>query len=369
MARKKFEQLDLKDAFLFSAALEDPEACRLILEFTDRVSVSYFPGGNHMARKKFEQLDLKDAFLFSAALEDPEACRLILELFLGYPIAKITVHAEHSILLSSDFKSIRLDIYASDELSVGYNMEMQNEKENNLPMRSRYYQSELDIAALKPGEDYNDMKPGYIIFICTFDPFGKGLYKYTFENRCLETDMPLGDKTMKIFFNTKGTNPEDVSEELLAFLAYVEDSTDSCAEKTQSETVHKIHNRIKELKKNREMGAKFMLLEEAFLAYVEDSTDSCAEKTQSETVHKIHNRIKELKKNREMGAKFMLLEELIKDAQKKAGEEGISKGRSEEQNRYSGLILQLAKDGRSDLIVKAASDTHLLNALYEEYKL
>lgn len=279
-----------------------------------------------MARKKFEQLDLKDAFLFSAALEDPEACRLILELFLGYPIAKITVHAEHSILLSSDFKSVRLDIYASDELSVGYNMEMQNEKENNLPMRSRYYQSELDIAALKPGEDYNDMKPGYIIFICTFDPFGKGLYKYTFENRCLETDMPLGDKTMKIFFNTKGTNPEEVSEELLAFLAYVEDSTDSCAEKTQSETVHKIHNRIKELKKNREMGAK-----------------------------------------------FMMLEELIKDAEKKAGEEGrlegISKGRSEEQNRYSGLILQLAKDGRSELIVKAASDSHLLNALYEEYKL
>ena len=287
-----------------------------------------------MARKKFEQLDLKDAFLFSAALEDPEACRLILELFLGYPIANITVHAEHSILLSSDFKSVRLDIYASDELSVGYNMEMQNEKENNLPMRSRYYQSELDIAALKPGEDYNDMKPGYIIFICTFDPFGKGLYKYTFENRCLETDMPLGDKTMKIFFNTKGTNPEEVSEELLAFLAYVEDSTDSCAEKTQSETVHKIHNRIKELKKNREMGAK-----------------------------------------------FMLLEELIKSAEKKAGAEGladglvkgriegISKGRSEEQNRYSRLILRLAKDGRSDLIVKAASDTHLLDALYQEYKL
>lgn len=36
-----------------------------------------------MARKKFEQLNLQDAFLFSAALEDPETCRLILELFLG----------------------------------------------------------------------------------------------------------------------------------------------------------------------------------------------------------------------------------------------------------------------------------------------
>ena len=51
-----------------------------------------------MARKKFEQLNLQDAFLFSAALEDPETCRLILELFLGYPINNITVHAEHSIL-------------------------------------------------------------------------------------------------------------------------------------------------------------------------------------------------------------------------------------------------------------------------------
>ena len=91
-----------------------------------------------MARKKFEQLNLKDAFLFSAALEDPEACRLILELFLGHPISKVIVHAEHSILLSSDFKSIRLDIYASDEILAGYNLEMQNKNEYNLPKRSRY---------------------------------------------------------------------------------------------------------------------------------------------------------------------------------------------------------------------------------------
>lgn len=105
-----------------------------------------------MARKKFEQLNLQDAFLFSAALEDPETCRLILELFLGYPINNITVHAEHSILLTSDFKSVRLDIYASDKIKVGYNLEMQNKNENNLPKRSRYYQSELDVTSLKPGE-------------------------------------------------------------------------------------------------------------------------------------------------------------------------------------------------------------------------
>ncbi|MEI1257051.1 Rpn family recombination-promoting nuclease/putative transposase, partial [Blautia sp. JLR.GB0024] len=205
-------------------------------------------------------------------------------------------------------------------------LEMQNKNENNLSKRSRYYQSELDVTSLKPGETYNDLKPNYIIFICTFDPFGKGLYRYTFENRCLETDMALGDETQKIFFSTKGNNPEDISEELAAFLEYVENSTDQCAAKTQSETVHKIHNKIKELKKNREMGVK-----------------------------------------------YMLLDELIKSAEKEAAAEslakGLAEGKSKEQSRYSRLILLLADDGKNDQIVKAASDVHLLESLYQEYGL
>ncbi len=188
----------------------------------------------------------------------------------------------------------------------------------------------MDVTSLKPGETYNDLKPNYIIFICTFDPFGKGLYRYTFENRCLETDMALGDETQKIFFSTKGNNPEDISEELAAFLEYVENSTDQCAAKTQSETVHKIHNKIKELKKNREMGVK-----------------------------------------------YMLLDELIKSAEKEAAAEslakglaeGLAEGKSKEQSRYSRLILLLADDGKNDQIVKAASDVHLLESLYREYGL
>lgn len=39
------------------------------------------------------------------------------------------MHAEHSILVNSDFKSVRLDIYVSDEMQVNYNLEAQNEKE------------------------------------------------------------------------------------------------------------------------------------------------------------------------------------------------------------------------------------------------
>ena len=159
-------------------------------------------------------------------MEDPETCKLILELILGKPLPDVNVRVEHSILFNSDFRSIRLDVYAEDELQVGYDLEMQNRNKGKLPKRSRFYQAEIDVGALKPGQDFEDLKPSYIIFICTFDPFEDQLYRYTFEERCLERDFPLGDETRKIFLSTKGTNSNEVPAELVNFLHYVENSSD-----------------------------------------------------------------------------------------------------------------------------------------------
>ena len=61
----------------------------------------------------FQELDLSNAFLFALVLGIPEVCRLVLELILGRPMGKIQVHVEKSLLYSSDFKSVRLDVYAS----------------------------------------------------------------------------------------------------------------------------------------------------------------------------------------------------------------------------------------------------------------
>lgn len=212
--------------------------------------------------KKFQELDLKDAFLFAVALEDEETCRLILQLILDIPVGRLKVHAEHSLLYSSDFRSVRLDIYASDETSVEYNLEMQNGDEKNLPKRSRYHQAELDVMSLKPGEEVNNLKPGYVVFICTFDPFGRGLYRYTFENRCMENGMPLEDGTKKIFLSTKGTNETEVPEELVNFLRYVENSTDKYVESVQDKNLQEIHNKIAQLKRSREWEGRYMKFEE-----------------------------------------------------------------------------------------------------------
>ena len=170
---------------------------------------------------EFQKLNLSHSFLFAAAMEDAEICRLVLDIILGFKVPKVHVHVEHSILISSDFRSVRLDVYASDEMNVSYDVEVQNECNGNIAKRSWYYQAEMDVSSLKPGDDFSDLKPGYVIFICTFDP------------RCLETVKPLGDETRKIFLNNKGTNDAEVPKELVHFLKYMENSSDETSKKRE----------------------------------------------------------------------------------------------------------------------------------------
>ena len=212
--------------------------------------------------KKFKDLDLSNAFLFAAALEDPQTCQLVLEIILGRKVPKVKVHTEHTILYNSEFRSVRLDVYAQDEFHVSYDLEMQNQNERNLAKRSRYYQAEMDVSSLKPGEDFNGLRPSCIIYICTFDPFGKGLYQYVFEEYCKEAGLPLGDETKKIFLNTKGIHKDNVSQELMHFLQYVEKSTETTVQEGNDTSIKLLHQKVKALKQRRELEVNYMRFEE-----------------------------------------------------------------------------------------------------------
>lgn len=212
--------------------------------------------------KKFQDLDLKNAFLFTAAMEDEETCQIVLETILGKKIGRVKVDVEHTILYSSDIHSIRLDVYAGDTAQVDYDIEMQNDDKEDLARRSRYYQGQMDIARLKPGQDYHDLQPNYVIFICTFDPFGRGLYRYTYEMCCKETGEPLQDGICRIFLSTKGKNKGEVPEELVHFLGYVEQSTDSYVKEHEDESLNRLHEKISKLKKNRGLEGRYMTVEE-----------------------------------------------------------------------------------------------------------
>lgn len=75
-------------------------------------------------------------------------------------------------------------MYAKDENKTRYNVEMQIEKKPALGKRSRYYQSQMDMEMLLIGEDYVELPNTYVIFICDFDPFWEGKYRYTFRTKC-----------------------------------------------------------------------------------------------------------------------------------------------------------------------------------------
>lgn len=229
-------------------------------------SLLFCTNRRNMAQKSFEELDLCNSFLFSAAMEDAETCQLALECILDCQISNVTVKTEYNVLYNNEFKYIRLDVLGQDAMDVSYDLEMQNNNEYNLPKRSRYYQAELDLASLKLGEDYEQLKPLYVIFICNFDPFGKKFYRYTFEMQCVEECFSLKDGAKRIFLNTKGKNKEDVPETLIEFLGYLNNSNDKYIEEINDIKVKRIHEKIKELKKNRDLGERYMRFEELLMS-------------------------------------------------------------------------------------------------------
>ena len=103
------------------------------------------------------------------------------------------------------------------------------------------------------------MKDTYVIMITPFDLFGKGRYKYTFRMICEEVpEMALGDGATRIFLNTRGTDSESASEELIALLHYFEETTGESAAESNSERIQILQAKVEQIKNSEEMGIRFM---------------------------------------------------------------------------------------------------------------
>ena len=204
----------------------------------------------------WEELGISNDFLFGKVMQDAELCRELLQRILpDLKIERIEYpEAQKSIRLDMDAKSVRLDVYVKDDRNTVYDIEMQATDTKELPKRTRYYQSMIDLQMIDKGEDYEEMKPCYIIFICPFDAFGKGRHIYTFENMCREEkDLLLEDGARKIFLNAD-SEMDDVSAELKAFLDYV------AGKDPEDSFVRKLEEAVRKAKKNREWRHEYMTL-------------------------------------------------------------------------------------------------------------
>ena len=173
---------------------------------------------------KWSKLTLRNNFMFGLVMEKQELCKKLIECILGIKIKSIS-YMEHEKSFEANLRSkgIRLDLFVIDEDGVAYDIEMQmdNSYKEFLGRRTRYYVSTMDNNALKKGERYSQLRKSYVIFICNFDPFGRGLAKYTFNAICNEDhSLVLDDGVTRVFINTEGDRHR-ISKELASLIGYI----------------------------------------------------------------------------------------------------------------------------------------------------
>ena len=212
-------------------------------------------------KKTLKDLTIRDNFLFAAVMQQEDNCKQFLEMLLDIKIDRIHIQYEKTLIFNPEYKGIRMDVYARDDMHTCYNIEMQVAS-MELSKRSRYYHSQIDMELLNRGEDYDCLSLSYVIFICDFDPFNLRRYCYSFENICLEeSGLKLQDGNRTIFLSTRGENPEDISPQLLNFLTFVRENNPSESRDYHDPYVEQLQNSIFQIKQNQELGSRYMLLE------------------------------------------------------------------------------------------------------------
>ena len=212
-------------------------------------------------KKNLSDLTLLDRFLFAEAVEDPEIMQLILEIILERDVRLDGLpQTEKEERDSPRYRHVRLDVWARDLDNRVYDTEVQKRNTGNLPRRSRYYQSHIDVKLLEPGTvDFSLLGDVILILIAPFDLIGDGCYRYTFQMCCTENkERILEDGAVRIFLNTHGKNPKDVSPELVQLLHFMEHTNDPPPPGGECEKVQKLRRKIENIKANEEVGVRFM---------------------------------------------------------------------------------------------------------------
>ncbi len=278
-----------------------------------------------MNQKKFEELELKDDFIFGKVMQNKEICKKTLEILLGIEIEEIAYPERQ--------KAIEIT-----------------------------YQGLIDLNLIEKGATYDKLNKSYVIFICTFDPFGMGKYQYTFQNLCREnTELALEDEAVKIFFNTKG-NYEDAPKELGKLLAYIETN------QPESAFTEELAHEVTCAKQNKKWRREYM----KELIYYYDMKKEARREGRKEGIEE--GRKEGIEEGRKEGRKEGR-EEGRKEGRKEGREEGRKEGRKEgkQEGRVEGkqeinrLNQYLAGQNRIDDMIRAARDEAYQKKLLDEF--
>ena len=224
-----------------------------------------------MAKRKLEDMNLLDDFLFGSMVTHPEVGEKfiieILKTIFGKDFGKLTVVPQKIYYgVDTDKHGARLDVYLeesppenTEDAATVYDMEPDKNDDNNavraLPRRVRFYHAMIDGNSLNSGENYKQLKNVFVILITSYDPLNGHRMIYTIRNMCQEMpSLPYEDGAQTIFLYTKGTEG-DPPKELRELLYYMENTTE---ENAINDSLKRIHKMVMPVKHDKEVTLSFM---------------------------------------------------------------------------------------------------------------
>ena len=136
-------------------------------------------------------------------------------------LENLSVETQKMLKLEADAHGVRFDAFVESS-KLWADIEMQTSDGLELDKCARYYHANMDLDFLEQGKRYKDLKPSYVIFICTFDHFNMDEPVYFFRSWAVEKGLPLDDLSYTIVLNMK-CSPEKVPEALKPFYDYLND--------------------------------------------------------------------------------------------------------------------------------------------------
>ena len=169
-------------------------------------------------------------------------------------LENLSVETQKTLKLEADAHGVRFDAFVESS-KLWADIEMQTDNDSMIDKRARYYHANMDLDFLEQGQPYENLKPSYVIFICTFDHFNMDEPVYFFRSWDVEKSLPLKDLSYTIMLNTK-CSPEKVPEALKPFYEYLNDPKKNEA----SELTRMIDERVRKFNSN-EWRKRYMTFE------------------------------------------------------------------------------------------------------------
>ena len=149
--------------------------------------------------KKFRLID--DTF-FSACFDNNEVdVQYILRIILDKPNLNVLKVQTQKSVENLYGRSVRFDVFATDDSGKLYNIEVQRTDSGAVPSRARYNSAMLDYHKLKKKAKFNELTETFVIFITEHDVLKDGKQIYHIERIIRETNKLFEDGTHIIYVN------------------------------------------------------------------------------------------------------------------------------------------------------------------------